>query len=510
MIDPMNSEVYNAASRQDFIVFLERARLQLLPKVEIYVEPYIEYIAYWLMEVALGRRPRTIFNLPPRHFKSTMITVAFSAWMLGRNPALKFMILSHTQDYAKVHFSSKIRQIVTSAWYQAVFPDFALKSENNTAAEFETTMGGGAYAASMDSPVTGHGAHYIIIDDPLAAKDALSEAVRTQVNINFDVMVASRLDRLDAETAGAIIITAQRLHEDDLCGHLLGKGGGWWNICLPMIAEERVVLPYGSREWVREAGKPLIPTIYTPEHIAELRAQVGAAVYETQYQQKPTPPAGTILDPTDIVVYSQWPTEARRVTLSCDVAQKATANSSYTAAQVFATDGVRHYVLDAWRGRLEFSELLPVISRLIERWRPQDILIEDAASGSALISALKAGGLRVFPITPTKNKIQRLEEQQHVFKAGHLLVPEHAPWRAAYTEELVRCPYGQYMDQVDATTQYLAHMASVVPAFPIHCVVKSKPMLPSEKRAVNLERLMNKQDTNIRSIKRGRRFRGLW
>jgi predicted phage terminase large subunit-like protein len=195
---------------------------------------------------------------------------------------------------------------------------------------------------------------------------------------------------------------------------------------------------------------------------------------------------------------------------SCDVAQKATATSSYTAAQVFATDGVRHYVLDAWRGRLEFSELLPVIRRLIERWRPQDILIEDAASGSALISALKAEGLRVSPITPTKNKIQRLEEQQHVFKAGHLLVPEHAPWRAAYTEELVRCPYGQYMDQVDATTQYLAHMASVVPAFPIHCVVKSKPMLPSEKRAVNLERLMSKQDTNIRSIKLGRRFRGLW
>jgi predicted phage terminase large subunit-like protein len=153
---------------------------------------------------------------------------------------------------------------------------------------------------------------------------------------------------------------------------------------------------------------------------------------------------------------------------------------------------------------------VPVIRRMIDKWAPHETLIEDAASGSALISWLKAEGLRVVPITPTKDKIQRLEEQQHVFKAGHLLVPEHAPWRAAYTDELVRCPYGQYMDQVDATTQYLAHIAAVMPACPIHHLVKSTPMTPSAQRAVNLERLIKKEGTNIRSLKVGRRFRGLW
>ena len=86
-------------------------------------------------------------------------------------------------------------------------------------------------------------------------------------------MVASRLDD---PLRGAIVVVGQRLHENDLSGYLLAKGG-WKHICLPLVAEETTSLPLGTRIWVRKRGDVLLPALWPPHVIRQKRAEVGEA-----------------------------------------------------------------------------------------------------------------------------------------------------------------------------------------------------------------------------------------
>ena len=84
-------------------------------------------------------------------------------------------------------------------------------------------------ATSVGGVLTGRGADLIIIDDPLKPSDAMSESRRTAANEWFDGTLYSRLND---KVRGAIVIIMQRLHEDDLVGHVL-KQEGWDIAFLP-------------------------------------------------------------------------------------------------------------------------------------------------------------------------------------------------------------------------------------------------------------------------------------
>ena len=61
----------------------------------------------------------------------------------------------------------------------------------------------------------------MVIDDPLKPDDAMSDVVRVWVNNNFHQTLKSRLN---SKQDWAIVIIMQRLHDDDLCGHLIDLG----------------------------------------------------------------------------------------------------------------------------------------------------------------------------------------------------------------------------------------------------------------------------------------------
>lgn len=73
-------------------------------------------------------------------------------------------------------------------------------------------------ATSVGGTLTGRGADIIIIDDAMKPEDALSDVLRAKANDWFDSTVQSRLN--DKQN-GAIVIIMQRLHQDDLVGHVL-------------------------------------------------------------------------------------------------------------------------------------------------------------------------------------------------------------------------------------------------------------------------------------------------
>ena len=163
------------------------------------------------------------------------------------------MSLSHTADLARM-FNQLRRRIMNEPWYREVFPNTILQIERSM--ELETTEGGGCYSAGMVGGVTGRGADYIIIDDPLKGADSLSKAKRTEVNAAYDNQISNRLNQ---KKEGKILIVAQRLHEEDLVGHVLAKGD-WEHVVLPAIAPEDASYQLSDDPldaYHRKAGEPL-------------------------------------------------------------------------------------------------------------------------------------------------------------------------------------------------------------------------------------------------------------
>jgi hypothetical protein len=228
---------------------------------------------------------RPIINLPPRHLKSHLASVAFPAWCLGHNPSAQILCVSYAQELAD-KLSRDCRRIVASDWYRKMFPT-RLSPQRQAMSEFETTAQGCRIATSVGGVLTGRGADIIIIDDPLKPEEALSEAHRQAANEWFDHTLYSQLN--DKHT-GAIILIMHRLHEDDLAGHVLGQED-WEIVRLPAIAEEDETIivdnPLGQRCFERRRGEALHPAREPLPMLEQIRRTIGEYNFAGQYQQAP-------------------------------------------------------------------------------------------------------------------------------------------------------------------------------------------------------------------------------
>jgi predicted phage terminase large subunit-like protein len=436
----------------DLVAFLERVFREIEPGKTLLLHPYVKFLCAELMRVAAGVERRLILNLPPRHLKSILASIVFPAFLLGRDPRLRIAVVSHSQSLART-FALQCHRTVSSDWYQEVFPQTSLRADRKGAIDFETTAGGGRYAASFDTGITGRGFDVIIVDDPLSAHDARSPVERERVKETYHGMIASRLDNL---ALGAIIVVHQRLHEDDLSGDLLAKGG-WRHHKLPLVAEEETTYKIGARPWVRSPGDVLLPELFTEEAIRRLRAEQGETIYSTQYQQNPSATEGDLIKRDHIRMFQELPPGACQITLSLDTATKTSETSSYSVCLVIASDGKRHFVVDVFRARVDAVELRDAVLRLITQYKPNKILIEDASSGDSLRAMLKESNHRA-ELRPTRRqgKEERLESVLHYFVEGRVFVKASEPWSVELLNEWMRFPVGQHDDQVDAMSQYLA------------------------------------------------------
>src|SRR5262249_46300526 len=174
---------------------------------------------------------RLVLNQPPRTLKSFIVSVAFPAWLLGRDPSLKIICASYSEDLA-YKFSRDCRALMDSAFYKRVFRT-RLNPKKATEGEFETTQRGYRLATSVGGTLTGRGGSIMIIDDPSKADDANS-VVALQGAIDWFRNTAR--NRLDDPARGLVIVTMQRLHVDDLSGILIESG--WKKLVFPAIATE--------------------------------------------------------------------------------------------------------------------------------------------------------------------------------------------------------------------------------------------------------------------------------
>jgi len=446
---------YDDLLRRDFASFARRAFAELNPQTRFLFGWHVEIIAAKLAALLDGRIRRLVINLPPRHLKSHLASVAFPAWCLGRNPSAQILCVSYAQELAD-KLSRDCRRIVASDWYRQLFPT-RLSPQRQAVLEFETTAQGCRIATSVGGVLTGRGADIIVIDDPLKPEEALSQAQRQAANEWYDHTLYSRLN--DKRT-GAIVLIMHRLHEDDLVGHVLAQED-WEIVRLPAIAEDDETFVVdsllGPRCFQRRQGEALHPAREPVPMLEQIRRTIGEFNFAGQYQQMPAPLGGGLVK---AAWFRHYAAEERlpfeRIVQSWDTASKATELSDFSVCTSWGILGKNLYLLDVQRSRMEYPELKRAVRAQCERYRPSVVLIEDKASGTQLIQELIAEGLyAVTRYQPQSDKVMRMHAQTAMIENGFVYLPDTAPWLAPYLHELTTFPNGRHDDQVDSTAQML-------------------------------------------------------
>jgi len=447
---PSDKRFLDAICRRDLPAFVRLAFEIIWPGREFHDAAYIGLICDRLIQVKEGNIRNLIINIPPRHLKSFIASVCYPAWLLGRDPSMKIMAVSHNERLAE-QLHADFRKLVDSPRFRDIFPGFRVSASANTKDNLETVEGGGRRAISVDSSPTGLGADLILLDDPLNPSDASSPEM---CEYNADQLTRSIFSRKNSPSV-PVILVQQRLSPNDSTSVFQNRQD-WHQLSLPLVAVEDECYPLSNGlTYRRSAGEILSPDHMSAEGVESLRLDM-AGHFEAQYQQNPAAARGTIISEADLSLVG-WLPHGLDYAISMDTAPNGAAGASRTAILVIGRADHLNYVAAAIARKLEFSEILDLTERLAETYGARRILVESTGIGPSVIAELQKRKLLAMPCkTGNRDKRQRLEAVIGRFKSGDVAVLGGQPWTREFCEELLGFPYAPFDDQVDALTQYLA------------------------------------------------------
>lgn len=389
-----------------------------------------------LMDVFYGRTTHLIINMPPRYSKTEIAVKMFCAWCFVKNPKCEFIHLSYA-DILALDNSESIKQIVKSAEFQQLWPDFAIKPNKDSKKAWGTENGGVFYATSAGGPITGFGAGKlddftgdvgfggaIIIDDPLKPDDAYSDPKREAVNRRWDETIKSRFNSRNTPC----IVIMQRIHEQDFCGVLLkDEEYNFRHLVLPAILDEGT-----------DNERALWPAKHTLESLQAMRKK-NSYMFASQMQQTPAPLGGGIIKGEWFGRYTVVP-KLRWRAIFVDTAQKAKQHNDYQVAECWGLgeDGYL-YLIDVMRDKFQAYELE---TRIPDFWakhrndkngRLRFMAVEDKSSGTELIQKIQKKIKPKIPVRPIprgadSNKLTRVMDVQGYIESGYVKIPLDAPW----------------------------------------------------------------------------------
>ena len=362
---------------QQLAALLEHARRKL--KKSLYefmraswhvVEPSTTFVEGWHLEVickhleavSRGEIRNIVINIPPRHCKSLLTGVFWPAWVWANHPGKRFLVSSYAHALA-LRDSLRCRRLIESNWYRIRFPETRITTDQNQKARYETSSGGFRIATSVQGSATGEGGDFIIVDDPHKVGEAESERVRSSVVSWWDKTMSTRGN--DPKTVCRIVV-GQRVHEADLCGHLLAQGGYDW-LCLPAEYDGQKRQTSIGWEDPREKDKELLwPSRFGNAEIDELKVRLGSFAAASQLQQQPAPAEGGLVK-TSWWRYHSAENLPQRFDLtiqSWDCAFKGKSTSDFVVGQVWGAKGRNYYLIDQVRGRWTFSRTVAEIQSM--------------------------------------------------------------------------------------------------------------------------------------------------
>ena len=450
------------------------------------VEPGIPFVPSWHIEaicehleaVSSGDIRRLLINIPPRHSKSTIVSVMWPMWEWIRSPEQKFLAASYSGTLS-IRDNLKARRLIQSPWYQERWGHvFTLSGDQNAKQRFENDHTGYRIATSVGGTATGEGGSRLILDDPHGAQDAQSDVMRNSSLEWFDQVWSTRLNNPKTD---AMVVVMQRLHEKDISGHILNDLSGWEHICIPAEwdgkARKTKLGPYDPR---KVEGELICPDRFGPAEIEQLKISLGTYGSAGQLQQRPAPAGGGILK-TDF--FRIWPSTRAMPDLFYIVQSYDTAFTEKTTGDptgccvwgVFEHEKTRNVLLlDCWNEHLGYPALK---QRVMEDWqaryggekdnvmkpsrRPDVILVEAKGSGQSLLQDLRLSNIPAVPYNPGKaDKTARAHMASPLLEAGVFWVLESAKnkgrartWVDPFLKQLEQFPAGEHDEMVDCFTQ---------------------------------------------------------
>jgi predicted phage terminase large subunit-like protein len=315
----------------------------------------------------------------------------------------------------------------------------------------DNKVGGFRYATSVGGTISGFHGHFLLLDDPLNAVDALSEVKIKNANDWLDNVIYSR--KVDNDVS-VVILIMQRLHENDPTGYLLEKNKNIKHICLPAIESDKVQPAELKNNYVDGL---LDSKRLSKEVLEQKRIEMGDYAFSMQYLQEIVPKAGSFFDVSKLLTINNIDEkEFVRVVRYWDKAGTHQAGCYTVGVKMALLKNKTYIVLDVVRGQWEAGEREKIIKQVAELdGREVSIIVEqEPGSGgkeSAEATIRNLAGYRCYADRPTGDKILRADTFAVQLNAGNVSMLR-ADWNAEYKRELEYFPYGKYKDQVDASS----------------------------------------------------------
>ena len=481
----------------------ERSLYQFVLQAWKILEPTTEFVPGWHIEavcthleaVSEGLIRNLLIEIPPRSSKSTIISVLWPAWEWIRNPSRRFLTGSYAMNLA-IRDALRTRRVITSPWYtQRWGQRFKLTGDQNVKSRYENNATGYRIALSVSAGTTGEGGDITLIDDPHNVMEAESLVQRQNTVRWHDEAFYNRLN--NAKT-GSRVVVGQRVHSDDLIGHLK-KQGGWDVLTVPeeFEAAHRCTTSIGWTDPRQADGELMRPERFGPEQVVEAKKKLGSYAYAAQHQQRPVPREGALFKRqwwiryhwmTDHYVVSGtgaqvFPHRCKRLAVM-DPAGGTSEGADNTAIAIWDITSDRKALLrHAFKDRIPVELIPRKLKELCDTFRPLYALVEGAFLQSHIVKECRKlpGMPAIRSVDPGgKNKFLRAVPAIVKAEAGELFIPaDNQPgfdWLADWLAEHEQFTGNDDLhdDQVDCTAYMALDMQSVMQAGAVPIAVGEK------------------------------------
>ncbi|MEA0971727.1 Terminase-like family protein [Candidatus Megaera venefica] len=316
-----------------------------------------------------------LINVPPRTSKTSLISIAFPAWVWTHSPHEKFMYASYAQSLSLKH-SVDCRRLIQSPWYQMFFKhSFRLMKDQNTKGRFDNDKRGYRISTSVNGSVTGEGASILICDDPNNTRFVESKAIRESA---LEWWTKAWSTRLNDKKNDCRIVVQQRSHERDVSGYIIANDNAkeWEKLILPMEFEKvRTCVTSLGSDWRKDEGELLWPDQIGSRELTSLKNDLGSTyAISGQLQQRPSPTTGGIIKRDWFLKYTKkiYP-KFTLILQSWDTAISDKPTSAYSACTTWGVfkdeDDVKKVILlSVWRGRVLYPDLRKRAQRLYKNY----------------------------------------------------------------------------------------------------------------------------------------------